>query len=1035
MVPCDHFQTLLWEDQFGLLEAPEREGLRQHLATCTACQAERVNAEAGYRRLVRATRLDVVVPLFKISDAVSVPVVSLSREPLRVPVARRWRWRPWMAAAAAVLLAVGVLYGLYYQGLTSREAAFQKAEAAVKDVIAQRADARQQVERDARALLAQHQAANLRLQVLGPAGYERDGRNEYRVLATDLAGAPAEVTLAARLVDATGRGLGEVRKASGSGDLLLAFDRPAVDPSLKAARLEIEAHGLGKDVKLQAQIPVLGPAYVTHLALDKHLYRLGERIFFRSVTLKRSDLKPPDQSLSVTYTLKGPDGKLRESKTRLTRPGDGIGTWVFALPADCPEGEYALDVTETENRFSPAKRRLEVRGALPEDRAAKAPTSDQLCIDLFPEGGDLVRDMPCRVYFRAHDGHGQPVDLTGFLVDSQGHQVASLRTRGGQGQPALSHGLGVFTLPPRSRGPLKLGITSPRGIATPVDLLVRGGGRSEVRASHLTKTVQGNRPLEILVQELSFRSVGLAVPTAVTRADEPLRVKILSNASVQPWVVGVFCRGRLVAEKAVSSGWGQTEVRLTPPLDVHGILRVTLFQAERDHLNPVAERLVYRQPAKPLKLSLAAQEEKYSPGQRVRLLVRSSQEKETAEKSWLLVSVVNEAALGRAKLAAAALPSYFYLGTELEQAAEVDGGDLLLSENPRAAEALDLFLSTQGWRRFLEPAPGTALAKNQTSASPATASERAAGLLRLDNLEDVERTYHADVQKGMTGLQTALAARNAELTAEGKHWREEARQTAQALDIYRARTAEYMRLGIGSGALATFATGCIFLSLAGARLVRRRLAHRPYLAGAFVALLLCLIIYAGRPRAPDAENQVSELKKVEHLEVALRDAGPDQQLTVAELDTPRVRLAALAPAKVRVEEASPLVNRPGSEIAKRESGTLPGIDRGTSGDFKPLPSIAFAVPGPQRPGTAPLLVREYAYDLKKPMPQFHPAGPDTLLWKPVVITSAGSALVEFDLPKNPGTYRVRVEGHTSSGRLGSLQRTLEVHSTESGPTK
>src|SRR6266849_6180615 len=116
MVPCDHFQTLLWEDQFGLLEASVREGLRQHLAACSDCQSEQVKAETGYLRLARASRLEVVVPLFKVPDSDSVPVI-LAREPLRLRKARQWSSRPWMAAAAAVLLAAGVLYGIYYQGL------------------------------------------------------------------------------------------------------------------------------------------------------------------------------------------------------------------------------------------------------------------------------------------------------------------------------------------------------------------------------------------------------------------------------------------------------------------------------------------------------------------------------------------------------------------------------------------------------------------------------------------------------------------------------------------------------------------------------------------------------------------------------------------------------------------------------------------------------------------------------------------------------------------------------------------------------
>jgi uncharacterized protein YfaS (alpha-2-macroglobulin family) len=48
------------------------------------------------------------------------------------------------------------------------------------------------------------------------------------------------------------------------------------------------------------------------------------------------------------------------------------------------------------------------------------------------------------------------------------------------------------------------------------------------------------------------------------------------------------------------------------------------------------------------------------------------------------------------------------------------------------------------------------------------------------------------------------------------------------------------------------------------------------------------------------------------------------------------------------------------------------------------------------------------------------------LWQPALLAADGKAQVQFDLPKKPTTYRIRVEGHTSSGRLGAVERTLEV---------
>ena len=40
-------------------------------------------------------------------------------------------------------------------------------------------------------------------------------------------------------------------------------------------------------------------------------------------------------------------------------------------------------------------------------------------VEFFPEGGNLVAGVPCRVYFRATTPAGQPVDIRGTLTDGR----------------------------------------------------------------------------------------------------------------------------------------------------------------------------------------------------------------------------------------------------------------------------------------------------------------------------------------------------------------------------------------------------------------------------------------------------------------------------------------------------------------------------------------------------------------------------------------------------------------------------------------
>ena len=51
------------------------------------------------------------------------------------------------------------------------------------------------------------------------------------------------------------------------------------------------------------------------------------------------------------------------------------------------------------------------------------------------------------------------------------------------------------------------------------------------------------------------------------------------------------------------------------------------------------------------------------------------------------------------------MPTHFLLTTEIRKSQDLEYTDVLLGEHPRASEALDLLLGSQGWRRFAEQDP------------------------------------------------------------------------------------------------------------------------------------------------------------------------------------------------------------------------------------------------------------------------------------------------------------------------------------------
>jgi len=115
MGTCDHYQEWIWDDLFGLLEAGDSATLHRHVAGCNTCQAERETALAQHQLVAEAARLDVDIPPVAPPTSEEVPpILPLSHPEVR-PAKRRMSVRPWLAAAA-VLLLLGFPVGFYRYG-------------------------------------------------------------------------------------------------------------------------------------------------------------------------------------------------------------------------------------------------------------------------------------------------------------------------------------------------------------------------------------------------------------------------------------------------------------------------------------------------------------------------------------------------------------------------------------------------------------------------------------------------------------------------------------------------------------------------------------------------------------------------------------------------------------------------------------------------------------------------------------------------------------------------------------------------------
>lgn len=234
---------------------------------------------------------------------------------------------------------------------------FDKARAAEEQLQKQHEDALQK----ARKLLEEK---DFTVRLTGPAHVQPGAPNRWKVEALDSTGAPAKVKkLEVVVKDAKNAELlkqtHEQPTASTNLELPIAFWEK-VKPGTE---LFLEVSALSADDRkgiLSERVPLARPVFVTHLATDKPLYKPGETVRFRSLTLDRSTLAPPANDLRLAFKLRDPGDAITQldvGNGRVVRdlkpvngpdgkPLRGIGVGEYAIPDGAPGGEYKLDLYE-----------------------------------------------------------------------------------------------------------------------------------------------------------------------------------------------------------------------------------------------------------------------------------------------------------------------------------------------------------------------------------------------------------------------------------------------------------------------------------------------------------------------------------------------------------------------------------------------------------------------------------------------------------------------------------------------------------------
>jgi hypothetical protein len=279
-------------------------------------------------------------------------------------------------------------------------------------------------------------------------------------------------------------------------------------------------------------------------------------------------------------------------------------------------------------------------------------------VQFFPEGGNMVNSIATKVAFKAIGTDGLGVDVKGNVTDNAGNKVAAINT---------SHlGMGVFEFTPRQGNTYKAEIVYPDGSKGFVNL---------------PKAVDNGYVLNVSSADEQNLKVSLA--TTLQNNDE---VSLVAQSAGKIYYA------------AKSKAGSKRFSALVPKKDFpSGIVQFTLFSSSGEPLN---ERMVFIQnPEDRINLLIAADNQSYSPRQKVKLNIDAKNNEGKAAVSSFSVSVVDETKAPVNENNENNILVNLLLTSDLKGYVE-EPGYYFNKVDDKTSTDLDALMLTQGYHRF-----------------------------------------------------------------------------------------------------------------------------------------------------------------------------------------------------------------------------------------------------------------------------------------------------------------------------------------------
>jgi|UniRef100_UPI004049A2B0 hypothetical protein len=391
---------------------------------------------------------------------------------------------------------------------------------------------------------------------------------------------------------------------------------------------------------------------------DREMYLAGEIIWFKLYYTSGTTNELLDLSkIAYVEVIDKNQKPVLQAKISIEK---GIGNGSLYLPVSLTSGNYQFRAyTNWMKNFSPDyffNKNISIVNSLlkPENLQSDKAAATRYDVQFFPEGGQIIENLPGKVAFRAIDNQGKGVNFNGTLVDQ--NNAVLLRFK-----------------------PLKFGI----------------GSFSFIPEAGKTYRALIELPGENISREIPIAKTGYVIQLSDNQNDK-LKLSLQTNGISANQKVHLFVHTRQVTNMKVSADldMGKAEFLIDKSKLGEGISHLTVFNGLGQ---AVAERLFFKKPSSKLLINTNTDQQKYAPRKKVTINLDAKDEKGQALAVDASVSVYATDSLEADN---GDIFNYLWLKSDLK--GNVESPAYYFNTNDAISkEALDNLMLTHGWRRFV----------------------------------------------------------------------------------------------------------------------------------------------------------------------------------------------------------------------------------------------------------------------------------------------------------------------------------------------